>query len=90
MARLLQAEVYRWTVRDGLPLIPIPLREPDPDILIDLATLVTRVYDLGRYARTLRRDQPLPEIAPLSPDDLRMGGIPGEELQLAQKIIDIW
>ncbi|HKM53973.1 MAG TPA: DUF4058 family protein [Isosphaeraceae bacterium] len=63
------AEVYRWTVRDPLPSLPIPLREPDPDILIDLAALVTRVYNLGRYARTLRRDPPLPETALLSPVD---------------------
>jgi len=68
-ARLPVAEVYRWTVRDPLPRLPIPLREPDPDILIDLAGLVTRVYDLGRYGRTLRHDKPLPETAPLSPDD---------------------
>ena len=63
------AEVYRWTVRDPLPAIPIPLREPDADIVIDLAVLVNRVYDLGRYARTLRHDAPLPETAPLTPDD---------------------
>ena len=63
------AEVYRWTVRDPLPSLPIPLREPDPDILIDLAALVTRVYDLGRYARTVRRDPPLPDTAQLNPDD---------------------
>jgi hypothetical protein len=68
-ARLPTAEVYRWTVRDRLPHLPVPLREPDPDILIDLAALVTRVYDLGRYARTLRRDAPLPETTPLGPED---------------------
>ena len=34
-----------------------------------LASLVSRVYDLGRYARTLRRDQPLPEATPLTPED---------------------
>jgi hypothetical protein len=68
-ARLPLAEVYRWTVRDPLPSLPIPLREPDPDISIDLAALVTRVYDLGRYARTLRREPPLPETASLNPDD---------------------
>jgi hypothetical protein len=68
-ARLPMAEVYRWTVRDPLPCLPIPLREPDPDILIDLGALVTRVYDLGRYARTLRRGVPLPETAALTPED---------------------
>ncbi len=67
-AWLPMAEVYRWTVRDPLPSLPIPLREPDPDILIDLASLVSRVYDLGRYARTLRRGSPLPEIPALTPE----------------------
>jgi hypothetical protein len=68
-ARLPLAEVYRWTVRDPVPCIPIPLREPDADILIDLAVLVNRVYDLGRYARTLRYNVPLPETMSLTPDD---------------------
>ena len=68
-ARLPLAELYHWTVRDPLPRLPIPLREPDPDILIDLAVLVDRVYDLGRYARTLRHDAPLPETTSLTPDD---------------------
>ena len=67
--RLPMAEVYRWSVRDPLPRIPIPLREPDPDVVIDLATLATRVYDLGRYARTLRHDAPLPETIPLTTED---------------------
>lgn len=67
--RLPMAEVYRWGVCDPLPRIPIPLREPDPDILIDLASLVGRVYELGRYGRTLRHDRPLPETTPLSPED---------------------
>jgi hypothetical protein len=68
-ARLPLAEVYRWTVREPLPRLPIPLREPDPDILIDLAALVNRVYDLGRYARTLRHARPLTEAISLTPED---------------------
>ncbi|MFO0889720.1 MAG: DUF4058 family protein [Isosphaeraceae bacterium] len=63
------AEVYRWTVRDRLPAIPIPLREPDPDVPIGLDEPVSRVYDLGRYGRTIRYDRPLPEALPLSPED---------------------
>jgi hypothetical protein len=63
------AEAYRWTIRDALPRLPVPLRPPDRDISIDLAALVNRVYELGRYARTLRHDRPLPEAVPLSPDD---------------------
>jgi hypothetical protein len=67
--RLPVAEVYRWTVRDALPRLPIPLREPDPDVLIDLAALVSRVYELGRYERTLRHATALPEITSLTPED---------------------
>ena len=67
--RLPMAELYRWTVRDSLPRLPIPLREPDADIMIDLAVLVGRVYDLGRYARTLRHDAPIPETTSLTPED---------------------
>jgi Protein of unknown function (DUF4058) len=68
-AQLPQAELYRWTVRDPLPPLPIPLRAPDADIIIDLASLVTRVYDLGRYSRTLRHGLPLPETSSLTPDE---------------------
>ena len=68
-AQLPLAEVYRWSVRDSLPRIPIPLRKPDPDVLIDLAASVSRVHDLGRYARTLRHGLPLPETMSLTPED---------------------
>lgn len=63
------AEVYRWSVRDRLPAIPIPLRSPDPDVPVDLNELVRRVYDLGRYRRTLHHDQPLPDGLPLAAED---------------------
>jgi hypothetical protein len=68
-ARRPMAEVYRWSVRDRLPSIPIPLREPDADAVIDLGELVTRVYDLGRYVRTLRRDRPWPVAVALTAED---------------------
>jgi hypothetical protein len=45
------SDVYAWSVRRPLPTIPIPLAKPDPDISLDLAQVVTRAYDQGRYAR---------------------------------------
>lgn len=63
------AEVYEWSVRDPLPRLPMPLREPDPDVHIDLGDLVNRVYDLGRYSRTLRHGIPLKESNSLTPED---------------------
>jgi hypothetical protein len=64
-----RGDVYSWTIRDPLPTLPIPLRGDDPDAHIDLGPLVNRVYDTGRYALRLRRRPPLPESAPLHPDD---------------------
>jgi hypothetical protein len=47
------SEVYVWTVRDPLPMIPIPLSKPDPDVMADLAGVFTTAYDRGRYARLI-------------------------------------
>ena len=33
------AEVYAWSLRDPLPAIRIPLRAPDPDLVLDLAAV---------------------------------------------------
>lgn len=63
------AELYSWTVRHRLPAIPIPLRSPDPDVKIEIQELVDRVYDLGRYRRTLKYNLPLPENTPIHPED---------------------
>ncbi len=45
------SEVYAWTVRAPLPVIPIPLSKPDPDVMIELAAVFTTAYDRGRYGR---------------------------------------
>jgi hypothetical protein len=52
-------EVYSWTIRDPLPALPIPLRAPDPDILLDLAALFAAAYRGGRYARSINYAAPL-------------------------------
>jgi len=61
------SEVYAWNLRDGLPTIPIPLAEPDPDIPLDLAPAFATAYRRGRYARVLRHDAPYP--IPIDPED---------------------
>jgi hypothetical protein len=57
------AEVYAWTVRDPLPPIPIPLREPDPDVTIDLGEAYRLAFERGRYPRRLRYRAPVPLLA---------------------------
>lgn len=63
------ADVYAWTVRDPLPTVPVPLRPPDGDVLLDLAALFAQAYERGRYARDLRYGGP--PRAPLGDEDLR-------------------
>jgi Protein of unknown function (DUF4058) len=46
-------EVYSWSVRQALPLLPIPLRDPDPDVMIDLASVYQTAFARGKYARSL-------------------------------------
>jgi hypothetical protein len=51
--------VYTWSMRQRLPILPIPLRAPDPDIHVDLQAAFDLAYQRGRYARSVRYDQPL-------------------------------
>jgi hypothetical protein len=51
--RRFKADVYAWTVRHPLPVIPIPLLEPDPDYKLELAGLFRYTYDRGHYERDL-------------------------------------
>jgi hypothetical protein len=48
-----KAEVYAWSLRQPLPVIPIPLKNGDPDVMLDLQVVFTTVYDRARYDLTL-------------------------------------
>ncbi|MEI7687152.1 MAG: DUF4058 family protein [Planctomycetota bacterium] len=58
--------VYTFSMRQSLPMLPIPLRAPDPDLTMDLQAVFELAYQRGRYARSVRYDQPtnlpLPEV----------------------------
>ena len=55
-----------WTVRlaDPLPVLPVPLREPDPDTRLDLGAVIAEVYERGGYEQVIdyRRDPPPPPL----------------------------
>ena len=64
-----KAEVYPAPLRARLPVIPVPLRETDVDVPLDLQQLVDLAYENGNYELTTdyRRD-PQP---PLDPEEAR-------------------
>jgi Protein of unknown function (DUF4058) len=64
-----QFAVWYANLRDPLPVIAVPLREPFPDALLDLGATVAEVYAHGTYA--LRIDYTRPPPPPrLPPADL--------------------
>jgi hypothetical protein len=53
-------DVYPWTIRTPLPVLPIPLLTPDPDIEVDLQSAFNVAYQRGRYDRLVKYDEPPP------------------------------
>src|SRR5262249_16881582 len=58
-----------WPIhlRKRLPVVPIPLMAPDPDVLLDLQVVLDRTYDAANYGKYIYGETPEP---PLSPEDL--------------------
>lgn len=63
----LDLELFGFAVRDALPGVPVPLLEPDPDVVLDLAWAFRRAYETGPYRKILRYD--LPPDPPLEAGD---------------------
>jgi len=53
-------QVYFWGLRQPLPCLPVPLRDPDPDLAIDLAAVFSMAYERGRFQRRLKYQGPPP------------------------------
>jgi Protein of unknown function (DUF4058) len=61
------SDVFSWSIRDPLPIIPIPLLAPDADISLDLAAVFNMAYQRGRYERSI--DYAVPLELPLTSED---------------------
>jgi hypothetical protein len=53
-------EVWPVQIWDKLPTIPVPLLHPDPDVPLDLNSVVASVYERGAYDRIIDYRQPPP------------------------------
>jgi hypothetical protein len=63
-----EAELFPISIREKLPAIPIPLRSPDPDVVLELQPIVNALYDAAGYDDYLY-DSPI--NPPLNPEDAR-------------------
>jgi hypothetical protein len=56
--------VWPIGLRDRLPVIPVPLTPPDPDVSLDLQELLHRIYDAAGYAKYIYDEEPHPPLLP--------------------------
>jgi hypothetical protein len=63
-----RVEIWPVQLQDLLPVVPVPLRAPDPDVPLDLSAALSDAYEKGRYdLRVDYRNPPPPP--PLVPAD---------------------
>ncbi len=59
-----KAGVWPIRLRDRLPIVPVPLRQGDPDARLDLQEVLNRVYDAAGYHYYVYTDDPVPRLSP--------------------------
>jgi hypothetical protein len=64
---MLRYQVFPCGVREWLPCIPVPLRQGEEEVLLDLQFVFNRAYDSGPYRRAV--DYSVPTSPPLSDFD---------------------
>jgi hypothetical protein len=55
-----RVEIWPMFLGQPLPVLPVPLLDPDPDVPLDLNTAIATVYDNGGYDYILNYQQPPP------------------------------
>ncbi|MCU0571185.1 MAG: DUF4058 family protein [Oculatellaceae cyanobacterium Prado106] len=58
-----EAELYGFSLRDRIPLFPLPLQPEDELLTVDLYPLLQTVYDEGNFDLRIDYSQPVPEPA---------------------------
>ncbi|MFN8494215.1 MAG: DUF4058 family protein [Caldilineaceae bacterium] len=59
------SEIWPVALNQPLPIIPVPLLDPDPDVPLDLRAALDHIYERARYGWRIDYRQPVP------PPDLR-------------------
>ncbi len=60
-----QNEIWTNTIRQPLPVLPVPLKSPDPDVLLPLKQALDMIYQRGLYHLSLdyQKDPPPPDFS---------------------------
>jgi hypothetical protein len=59
----IKARYWPLSVRQPIPVVDIPLRDPDPDVPLDMAAVLRAVYDDGAYDLSIDyRHDPSPPL----------------------------
>lgn len=62
-AQAKQMEIWPVELATTLPVVPVPLQEPDPDVPLDLQAVLNAIYDEAAYDLSLDYDQVPPPPA---------------------------
>lgn len=54
------SEIWPVALAEALPIIPVPLLAPDPDVPLDLRAALAHIYERARYALRIDYRQPVP------------------------------
>ncbi len=59
-----KTEVWAFNVQDVLPVLPVPLVAPDPDVPLDLKQALDMIYERGMYELSIdyEKEPPPPEF----------------------------
>lgn len=59
-------DIWAIGIKDSLPVVPVPLKAPDPDAILDLQAAFREVYDESFYADSVHyeKEPPLPAFSP--------------------------
>ena len=64
-AQVRVANIWSINLAEPLPVVPVPLRSPDADVLLNLAAALATIYDRAAYDLSIQYTQP-PPPPPLS------------------------
>lgn len=67
------SDIWPVALNEPLPLIPVPLMPPDPDVPLNLRAAMDAVYERAAYTRRINYDKPVPppELRPAMAEWLR-------------------